>query len=318
MSFVLSSALPEDAQYYRAHFDRVMVELVARLPHTRVYSPRELEGLIGDGTCPKQRMIELLQTVGLIRKQVTLVSSESGFREGDGWVDSTAEYSEDIRFEVIGRPVMLIRDLKEIGGAVPYFISFYSAEGRTIAQQIHGTLSKHQIEGFFSADLQSGAPFKTAILDALRKVGTALLIETPGYHTRGRCRTERDFALARGIRVLRVGLCDRALLAECPNWLNDNIQHTNYNATSQLAFEQAFLGTPLPTRPALELRRRAALSLVEGVSAAEITTLAAKLNLEDELSGAAKERRVQICNAGFRTETQADRFCAELDLLPLF
>jgi len=211
----------------------------------------------------------------------------------------------------------LINHLKTAGDATPYFVSYYSGEGSDQAQNVHHALQTAGTPGFLSMTMTAGTTSRATMISALRNARTVLLIESPHYHSRPVCQVERDYSVARGARIIRVGTCPHSALVDCPPWIDDNLQYVNMQSARGFELQQ-LLSTPLPSPVELETRRRAAISLIEKTSAGDATLLATKLGIIDQLSGSGRVQKAELCQAMFLNPTQANRFCAEFDLDPLF
>jgi hypothetical protein len=242
-------------------------------------------------------------------------SAETNFMPEDGWHDDDHEdWIEEIRFEVALRPMTLYRDL-QLPRSSPYFISFDTADGQDASVALHQDLSAAGISGFISARLETGQ-WREDIVGALRRARTVFLVETVGFHARPRCRVERDFAIANGARIVRLGLCSRGELHGAPSWISD---FSHVPVLSNGAFDLSRAATlSLPDSPSVELRKRAGIELLDRCSQDMVTKLASKLQLADHLAGSLTQQRSALVEASFGAETRAERFCTELDLMAMF
>lgn len=281
------------------------------LPNKTVYSKSEINSLDG-----YPLVINALIDLGILKLQQINIDPETGFSDDIEWDDDQAKYTNDRRWIVIGKLVKLIQDIKDQSN--PFcFISFYADEGSDYANKLKKCLETAGINCFISSELSSGVSWGNAILDALHRSSIIFLIETENYHTRPRCQIERDFAIAKGMHLLRVVLCDLNRLNGIPPWLND-IQYEKLNINGHFNPEKSLFGISLPDNVIHPIRQRAAFSLIEKVTPDNVNRLASVLSLSDQLTGSDHNRKTQLVNLAFTNIITADRFCNEIKLDGLF
>jgi tetratricopeptide (TPR) repeat protein len=202
--------------------------------------------------------------------------------------------------------------------ALPYFISFYTAEGQPLAEELRSRLGD---TGFLSAnDLQTGSQWKRELVKNLKLSKTFLMLETPLYHTRPSCRIERAFAVAAGMRVVRVGLCPSKKLPDYPSYV-DEFQYKDFaeNEDPAVILENILnINLPSPIED-VKTRRDAGKELVKALTPGQLEELADGLRFGEEIQDKVGSMKINaFLRLAFRTELSADKFCKELDLSSLF
>lgn len=317
--FTRSSPLPPDFSLMEAYLATVEQRLASYLPGKKVYSTKEIDNFERPERFGDLRVLDALLATGILSKEVHKQHKEEGFLHSDGWHDDEDQYKEFITYVVTGSLMKLVEDLKNANDAQPYFISFYSSEGRDAAQALHDALSSASVSGFLSDELQSGDQGRDEMIHALKASRTVFLIESPDYHTRSRCKVERDFAVAKGARILRLLLCSADELKEVPAWLNEEYQYETVKTAAGFQLGSKILGMSLTAKTTdLRRRRRGGMDIIARMTPTQVKTEATKLGLEDELFGNPSDLKNQFSAAAFAADTQADRFCREVDLKPQF
>lgn len=319
MYFTRSSPLPPEFQFMAGYLETVEECLAAGLPAKRVYSEEEMLGFDRPDRFGALKVVDALQATGVVTNETFLRHIDHNFLYEEGWDEDEANYERHTQYVLTGSLVRLIEDLKSANDAQPYFISFYSAEGRSAAESLHQALQSAGVTGFLSDDLQSGDQYRDDIVRALKSCKTVFLIESADYHTRSRCKVERDFAVAKGARILRLLICDPSRLNQVPVWLNEDFNYEVVQDDSGFRLNDRVLGLSLTSKVSdLQRRRRAGLDLIARLTAPQVRSEAMKLGVEEELAGAASDQKGQLAAAAFASDTQADRFCRELDLISQF
>jgi len=314
MLFNRYSALPPKYLSGRGAIDKTEICLVKALPQKKVYTFDELAKIVGSKVFPPADIIEALVVTGVLELQEAHICPDTGFRDADSWDDGTENYVIDIRYVVKGSLMNLINSFKTEKDASPYFISFYWDEGLEHARALHTVLSEAGIPGYMCVDMTTGTPFKRAITRTLQSANTVIFIETPNYHLRPACRLERDFAIAKGTRIMRIGTCSHSELNDVPTWLNGNIQHEDFMVNGNLDITQRILGVDLPPHLDLTIRRDGIRELIQRLTPDKLMLLATAMGLQDQLDGSPLARQSSFCSLVCMVDTSANDFCSRYDI----
>jgi len=202
--------------------------------------------------------------------------------------------------------------------ALPYFISFYTGEAQQLAEELRRRLGDG---GFLSAnDLQTGSQWKRELARNLKSAKTFLMLETPSYHTRPPCKIERAFAVAAGMRVIRIGLCPYDKLPDHPSYV-DELQYEDFAKQQDLdTILGKILEINLP-RPIDDVQtcRNAGTELAKALTPGQLEALADQLGFGEEIQDKSGPSKISaFLRLAFRNDSNANQFCRELDLSSLF
>lgn len=317
MSFKQCLELPSEYLAIRAKILRVSQRLAAALQADRTYGTDALLSICADSEYGSE-VIEALCSIGVITRTDYIECSRCDLPSEYCICATPAEQSITL-YEVIGD---LMRLLEEAHTAQPYFISFYTAEAVDEATALHNTLRNAGINGFLSAeDLGSGDQWRTEIISNLRRSQVFFCLETPAYHTRSRCRIERDFAVASGMRVVRIVLCDPQQLRDPPPFWNGDIEHDRFtDSAGRFMLGDKLLGIALPARLGLAVRKQGARMLLNGAPADIIRDMASQLDILAYItdSGTPAHKKTEFLETVYGAESLADRFCEIVELALVF
>ncbi len=315
MLFQRSSALPLEYSIITKRIEQAEAVIAMAWPKI-VYSQEEVQALDAGNPYPNISVIDALLAIGILERCEYRRNPDTGFHLDDGFDFDEDTYLLEVKYKVTGIPMSLINDFRTLK-AEPYFISFHSGGALAEAQSLHTALQSAGIKGFLSDDLPNGAPWKQDAAYALRAAKTVILIESEIYHQRPRCIVERNFGVANGARVLRIGLTPRGDLKDCPAWLEGGIQHQIFwnGGVFDLG---SVLALKLPNIANLALRKRAGLELIRGLSESEVRSLATTLGVRGQITGEPDDWQNRLAEIMFGNNVKADQFGQEFDLLAIF
>jgi hypothetical protein len=201
--------------------------------------------------------------------------------------------------------------------ALPYFISFFAEEGQKLAEELREYLGD---EGFLSSkDVQTGSQWKKVLGRNLKLAKTFLMLETAQYHNRPSCKIERAYAVAAGMRVIRIVLCPYGELPEYASYV-DELQYEDFSKQDSGGVARKILEISLPSPiDDLKTRRDAGVELVRSLTPQQRQELADQLGFGEEIQDKSGLSQIRDFLAlAFRNDISANQFCKELELSSLF
>ncbi len=317
MSFKQFDHISPEDRVYEARMRKVGAAIAAGLPGKRVYGEAGIRHLLeSEVQNDRNETLLMLEKYGVVTRKEHYGCELCDPGSDQPCLHACDPIPIDIRFEISGTLDNMIQQLK----GKKYFISFASADGRTQATLLHGTLQAVGLNGFFSDEsIQNGNSWKDEIIANLKASSLVFLVESPLYHTRPRCQVERDYALSLGKPVLRIGVCDRSLLTNCPIYLDDYINHSNFENTSGFDLNSV-LGLNIPANPVMAARKEASMNLTASIPPTMVDKVASTMNLSQAISkGVSSDQRlIELLDIVFASSNLADGFTARLDVTTIF
>jgi hypothetical protein len=317
MSFKQCLDLGTEYRLFERRILAVASALARGLPNAHVYSSdsymRLCRAAVGEAANDTARQVI---EIGIVERREHHYCSRCDMLTDQCWCGGD-EIRVDIRYEVVGELVELVKQLKE--GKHCYFISFCAADSEEQALLLHEALQAAGTPGFISAEnLGTGAQWRRDIAANLKACQVTFLIETASYHTRPRCQLERDYSVAAGKRVIRVLLCPHSDLHGLPPYLDEGIQYDTFvDGDGRFLLKDKLLGIALPDQPDLSVRKLGARALLDGYPEDVVRDIASQLGISDQLpsrGASAVQVRTSFLDTTYGSSVLADGFCARIDL----